>query len=75
MAIRNESDLERAMREFQSLREAAKDTTDSCRSMALDAEIPKKAGGGPARESPPPDELRQQRRRRSLDVESLMEKA
>jgi hypothetical protein len=39
MAIRNESDLERAMQEFQSLRDAADDTPDGRRRMELDAEI------------------------------------
>jgi hypothetical protein len=39
MAIRNESDLERAMQEFQNLRDAADDTPDGRRRMELDAEI------------------------------------
>jgi len=39
MAIRNESDLERAMQEFQSLRDAADDTPAGRRRMELDAEI------------------------------------
>jgi len=46
MAIRNESDLERATRELQSLCEAAKDTPDGRQSMELNAEISKKTGAG-----------------------------